>query len=115
MRVDRLSRHLYDIYFLTKAGVAAKAIADKNLYETIVNHRYKYARVGEVDYNSHHPKTLNPIPPEKVLEEWKADYAKMKEDMIYDEEKPTFETLIENLEDLRKQLKSVSWICELKF
>jgi hypothetical protein len=26
MRVDRLSRHLYDIYHLTKAGIAEKAI-----------------------------------------------------------------------------------------
>ena len=68
MRVDRLSRHLYDIYHLTKAGIAKKAISDKELYETIVAHRYKFSRVGDVDYNIHNPKTLNPIPIAEKIE-----------------------------------------------
>ena len=68
MRVDRLSRHLYDIFHLTNAGIAEKAINDKELYETIVVHRYKFSRVGEVDYNLHNPKTVNPIPINKKLE-----------------------------------------------
>jgi len=53
MRVARMSHHLYDVYHLTKAEIASKAISDKNLYETIVAHRYKFSRVGEVDYNLH--------------------------------------------------------------
>jgi hypothetical protein len=115
MRVDRLSRHLYDVFHLTQAGVAVKAISDKELYETIVAHRYKFSRVGEVDYNLHHPNTLNPIPPADVIAEWDADYAKMKEDMIYEENKPSFEDLINNLEELRKQLQAVEWKFELSF
>jgi predicted nucleotidyltransferase component of viral defense system len=115
MRVDRLSRHLYDVYHLTKAGVAEKAINDKALYETIVAHRYKFSRVGEVDYNLHNPKTLNPIPPESVIADWEADYAKMKEDMIYEEDKPSFENLIDNLNELRNQLQTVGWTFELQF
>lgn len=115
MRVDRLSRHLYDIYHLTKAGIAANAINDKELYETIVSHRYKFSRVGEVDYNLHNPNTLNPIPPKEVIADWDADYAKMKEDMIYEENKPSFEELINNLDDLRTQLQEVPWNFELEF
>lgn len=115
MRVDRLSRHLYDIYHLTKTGIAANAINDKELYETIVSHRYKFSRVGEVDYNLHHPNTLNPIPPKEVIAEWEADYAKMKEDMIYEENKPGFEELINNLDDLRTLLQALDWQFELKF
>lgn len=38
MRVDRLSRHLYDIYQLSSTEFARKAINDKELYETIVKH-----------------------------------------------------------------------------
>ena len=115
MRVDRLSRHLYDIYHLTKAGIAEKAINDKELYETIVAHRYKFSRVGEVDYNLHSPKTLNPIPVADKMEEWKADYAKMKEDMIYEENKPSFEDLINNLNELRTKLQALKWPFELTF
>lgn len=115
MRVDRLSRHLYDIYHLTKAGIAEQAINDKALYETIVAHRYKFSRVGNVNYNLHNPKTLNPIPIESKMDEWKADYAKMKEDMIYEENKPTFEELITNLEQLKSKLQIVDWNFELGF
>lgn len=115
MRVDRLSRHIYDIYHLTKAGIAEKAINDKGLYETIVAHRYKFSRVGEVDYNLHNPKTLNPTPPQEVIAEWEADYAKMKEDMIYEENKPSFADLINNLKELRKQLQAVEWTFALEF
>lgn len=115
MRVDRLSRHLYDVYYLSQAGVAARAISDKELYETIVAHRYKFSRVGEVDYNLHHPHTLNPIPPKEVIADWGADYAKMKEDMIYEEKKPSFEELINNLNDLRTKLQALDWQFELNF
>jgi hypothetical protein len=115
MRVDRLSRHLYDIHHLAKAGIAAKAINNKELYETIVAHRYKFSRVGDVDYNLHNPLTVNPIPITDKMEEWKADYAKMKEDMIYEENKPSFEDLINNLNDLRNQLQALDWQFELNF
>lgn len=115
MRVDRLSRHLYDIYYLAKAGIAAKAINDKELYETIVSHRYKFSRVGEVDYNLHNPLTVNPIPVAAKLDEWKSDYAKMMEDMIYEVKKPSFEELISNLQDLRNLLQTLDWKFELKF
>ena len=115
MRVDRLSRHLYDVYHLTKAGVSDKAINDKELYETIVAHRYKFARIGGVNYNNHNPKTLNPVPPPELMDDWEKDYAKMLEDMIYEEEKPTFADLIENLNILRMQLQMLDWEFELIF
>ncbi len=115
IRGGRLSRHLYDIYHLTKAGIAEMAINDKELYETIVAHRYKFSRVGEVDYNLHNPKTLNPITIEEKMAEWKADYAKMMEEMIYEENKPSFADLINNLSDLRTQLQEVTWPFELTF
>ena len=115
MRVDRLSRHLYDVYQLSKAGVSDKAINDKELYETIVAHRYKFARIGGVNYNNHNPKTLNPVPPPELMDNWEKDYAKMLEDMIYEEEKPTFADLIENLNVLRMQLQMLDWEFELIF
>lgn len=115
MRVSRLSRHLYDIYHLTKAGYAEKAIRDKELYETIVAHRYMFSRVGDVDYNLHNPLTVNPTPIEEKMDEWKADYFSMREDMIYEENKPSFDDLINNLTELRIQLQEVNWQFELEF
>lgn len=115
IRVNRLSRHLYDIYYLTQRGIAARAISDKALYETIVAHRYRFTRVSNVDYNLHNPKTLNPIPVKEKMTEWKADYSRMMEEMIYEENKPDFDELISNLNQLRTQLKSLDWQYELMF
>jgi hypothetical protein len=39
----------------------------------------------------------------------------MKEDMIYEENKPTFEDLINNLTDLRFRLQTLEWKFELEF
>lgn len=114
-RVDRMSRHLYDIYQLTIAGIAQRAINDKVLYETIVVHRHKFSRVGGVDYNYHNPKTLNPIPPAEIMDAWKYDYAKMLDDMIYEENKPSFKDLIDNLNALKIQLKALDWTFDASF
>jgi hypothetical protein len=113
-RVARLSRHLYDVYHLTKSGVADRALNDKVLYETIVAHRHKFSRVG-VNFNNHNPKTLNPIPPAEVRDDWEKDYFKMLEDMIYEEQKPTFIELIDNLNVVRQQLQSLDWQFEVSF
>lgn len=115
IRVDRMSRHMCDLYYLSKSGISEMAINDKELYETIVTHRHTFNRVPGVDYNDHNPKTISPLPPPNVIDDWEADYTRMKEDMIYDENKPSFEDLINNLSDLRSQLQTVEWGFELTF
>ena len=81
----------------------------------LVTKRHLFSKIGGVDYNAHHPKTLNPIPPNELLTQWAEDYLKMLQEMIYEKDPPTFEQLIENLEDLRKQLQNVSWEFDLVF
>jgi len=106
---------LYDVYQLTKAGISENAIHDQELYETIVAHRYKFSRVGGVDYHGHDPLTLNPTPIAAVTDVWKDDYNRMVEEMIYEQNAPTFEQLIGNLEVLKDQLKAVAWTYSLTF
>ena len=115
IRIDRLSRHMYDLYHLDKAGISALAINDKELYETIVTHRHTFTKVSGVDYNHHNPKTISPLPQPEIITEWQDDYSKMKEDMIYDESKPSFDDLISNLNNLKSQLQAIEWEFELSF
>jgi hypothetical protein len=114
-RLNRLSRHIYDIYQLSKSGVNKKSLNDKGLYQTIVAHRYLFSKIGGVDYNTLNPKTLDPIPPKSLKKVWEVDYSKMVESMIYEKNPPTFEQLIDNLEDLKEQLHNVSWEFDLVF
>ncbi len=95
-RVDRLSRHLYDVAKLAKTEYADKALADPSLYQTIVDHRYSFTRIGSVNYNLHKPQTINPIPDPELIEAWRDDYNKMSE-MIYEKDAKPFEQIIEEL------------------
>lgn len=115
IRVDRLSRHMYDIYHLSRNADILTVIEKKNLYETIVSHRHKYAKIGGVSYNTHNPKTLNPVPHPDFMKAWGDDYKKMQSEMIYEQNPPTFQDLVFNIEQLKEKLASVSWEFTLDF
>lgn len=114
IRVDRLSRHLYDIHQLSKTKFGEIALNDKELYETIVKHRYRFTRVGGVNYNLHQPQTINPLPIPDIMEDWKADYKTMQEQMIY-VDSPSFEEIIEELTKLKNKINAFEWTMESKF
>lgn len=114
IRVDRLSRHLYDVFQLAKTDFAITALKDAALYETIVNHRNKFTRVGGVNYNKHQPQTINPIPVPEVMEAWKADYKTMQEQMIY-VDSPSFEAIIEELTKMKNKINAFEWTMKSKF
>lgn len=114
IRVDRLSRHLYDIYQLSQTKFGEIALNDNELYETIVKHRYRFTRVGGVDYNLHQPQTINPLPIQEIMEYWKADYKTMQEQMIY-VDSPSFEEIIEELTNLKNKINAFEWKMEIDF
>ena len=68
-----------------------------------------------MDYRFHHPHHLNPVPSDEIAEAWKADYARMKEEMIYGHPKPEFEELMAHLKIVQAKLKEVKWNFELNF
>ena len=114
IRIERLSRHLYDIYQLSKTEIKQKALNDNELYETIVNHRHNFTRISKVDYNKHQPQTINPIPPTEVIKEWEADYNTMLTEMIYDEA-PTFQKLIDEIAQLKTEINNLNWKMKTEF
>jgi predicted nucleotidyltransferase component of viral defense system len=114
IRVDRLSRHLYDIFQLSKTDFANNAIRDQGLYETIVNHRYVFTKLGGVDYNLHQPQHIRPIPSPKFDEAWKSDYRTMQEQMIYGDS-PAYEDLVKGIQAFLQSMNALDWRTELEF
>jgi hypothetical protein len=106
---DRLSRHLYDTAKLSVSEFAEIAFATPDLYQMIVSHRAAFNTIPGVDYSRHAPANIQIIPPDSVLEEWKRDYASMMEEMIYEENKPSFEELIVVLNNLNKRINALDW------
>lgn len=107
-RVERLSRHLYDIEKISQTAYFPKALSDKDLYKTIVAHRDKFSHLGGVDYAKHDPQFINIIPPESVLSLWEKDYAEMSESMIYGE-KLSFKELIDNIKRVNEKINGIAW------
>jgi predicted nucleotidyltransferase component of viral defense system len=104
IRVDRLSRHLYDIEKILNSKFAEIAFNDDELYNHIVKHRSKFNGIGGIDYANHSPDKINIIPPQAVLKAWKKDYEAMQENMIYGDSL-SFESLIARMEELQQILK----------
>ena len=96
MLFDGRSRHFYDICQIAKTPYAEKAIADKELYKTIVAHRERFTKISGVDYTSHFPPNLNPIPSAELMPKWKQDYSEMRGNMIVGDA-PEFEELIDEI------------------
>ena len=109
IRVERLSRHLYDIEQLSRTEYADKALNDNVLYNKLVEHRSKFSPFAGVNYDKQKPSDICFIPPEVLMALWKEDYKQMRENMIYGEALD-FETLIEKLTSLQTQINNLKWV-----
>lgn len=104
IRVERMSRHIYDIGQMLKTPIVEKAIHNEQLYRQVVEHRRKFIGLRGFDHDTLYPDSLNIVPPETIIEQWKADYENMRLHMIYGES-VSFEELINNLRDLNDRIK----------
>jgi predicted nucleotidyltransferase component of viral defense system len=106
IRVERLSRHLYDIEKLSQTEYAEIALQDSELYNTIVRHRSKFAAISGIDYAKHNPENIKFIPPDSIIKMWEADYEEMKGSMIYGQ-LLEFDKLIIKLTELQKLINEI--------
>lgn len=106
IRVERMSRHMYDIGQILKTPIAERAIRDRQLYHQVVEHRRTFIGLRGFDYDTLYPNALNIVPPTSVIEQWKTDYENMRTHMIYGES-VSFEELINSLKDLNLKLEQI--------
>lgn len=104
IRLERMSRHMYDIGQMLKTPIAEHAINDVELYRQVIAHRRTFIGLRGFNYNTLYPATLNIVPPASIIEQWKADYENMRLQMIYDDS-VSFEELVNNLNDLNDWIK----------
>jgi len=109
MRVERMSRHIYDLAKMIDSSIADNALKDKDLFKSIVAHRRMFIAKKDFDYNTLNPKTINIIPPESIIELWKEDYEKMQRTMIF-RESLTFSEVIDKITKLNKKIKGIGWL-----
>lgn len=107
IKVERKSRHLYDLEKLMDTDFATAALRNNDLYQTIVEHRRTLTPVRGIDYANHIPGNINPIPPDAIIGEWEKDYAAMQQSMLY---KPSlsFAQLIERIKTLKERVNAIN-------
>lgn len=103
IKVERKSRHLYDLEKLMDTEYAASALGNLALYQTIVAHRKAITPIRGIDYANHLPKMINPLPPEPVLQAWEEDYRIMQESMIYNPSL-SFVDMIVRIKELKERV-----------
>ena len=90
------------------AGIAEKALLDKELYTNIIEHRRVFIGLKDFDYNTLAPQTIKIIPPDNIITLWKTDYETMQETMIYGESL-SFNKLIDRTKQLNEQINKIEW------
>ncbi len=106
IKIERKSRHLYDLEKLMDTEYAISALSNAALYQTIVQHRAKLTPLRGIDYANHTPDKINPIPPDAIIKEWEKDYQAMQESMLYNPSLP-FNKLIERMQELKSRINNL--------
>lgn len=102
----RMSRHLYDLERLMDTPFAKDALADKELYAMVVEHRRKFYHAGYADYDKDYPQHINFIPPSSVLSEWRNDYAELVRSFVYGNHLD-FDSLLQRMEVLLQRFRAI--------
>lgn len=106
MKAERKSRHLYDLYKMMDKPFAEEALRNDALWASIRHHREIFTSVSGIDYTSDMRERMVLVPRADIIESWKRDYENMCDAMIYGE-KPTWERLIEAMDQLQLRVRMV--------
>jgi predicted nucleotidyltransferase component of viral defense system len=108
MRSERMSRHLYDLVQIMDTPIAEKALTDKQLYKSVVEHRKLFVGLKDFDYSTLAPQNIHIMPPDNIYEFWKTDYETMQNTIIYGKSL-SFNDLINRIKQLNKQINQIEY------
>lgn len=103
IRVDRLTRHLYDLDKMMIAGYGEQATADDELFNMIVAHRKTVNPLRGIDYSNHKKGKISILPPTEIMDKWETDYKIMQENMIVGESL-SWEELLQGIKHIENLL-----------
>lgn len=100
----RLSRHFYDVYCLIEAGIGATELENTDLLNAVVEHKRAYFRSGWARYDLARPGTLRLVPDSDRLNNFRSDYAQMRE-MIF-RDPPDFDEMTLKIKEWEEEFNS---------
>lgn len=106
IRVERMSRHLYDVFQMLKTVIPEEALNDDELYSSIIEHRRKFIGLKGFDYDSLYKRTLCIIPQADIKIRWENDYKNTMLNMIIGEA-PSFDEIMVALDTLNRKINQM--------
>lgn len=103
IRIERMSRHLYDVYQIMQTDIADEALVDENLYDSVIEHRRKFIGLKGFDYDTLRRPSLRIVPVGEIRGRWESDYKNTVLNMVMGPV-PSFDEIITELEDLNKRI-----------
>ena len=104
-KVERLSRHYYDLYQLSKTEIASAALAKPDLLRRVVEHKSAFFRSAWAHYETAKPGSFRLVPPANRQDVLRRDYVQM-ETMIFGDY-PAWEEIIDGLEKTEKRINAM--------
>lgn len=108
IRVNRMSRHIYDLERLMDTDFAKEALKDRDLYCAVIEHRRKFIGLKGFDYDTLSPQTISFVPPQQIISGWRADYDTMQTSMIYGNSL-SFDKLILRIKELNERFRKLNY------
>ena len=105
MRTERMSRHYYDLFQLSRQDFSLATLHDNEFIEEIIEHRKYYSSLKRFNYDTLKRGSIRIIPSDDILKALKQDYEIMEAEMIYGNP-PTFEEIILALKNLQDEINS---------
>jgi predicted nucleotidyltransferase component of viral defense system len=106
-RINRMSRHLYDLEKMMDTPFAKTALENVELYKSIVNHRRIFNNILGIDYNKNLPFAIDIYPADKYLDEWEKDYRQLQLGFIYGKSL-SFNRLLERIKELTDRIRGIN-------
>ncbi len=106
IRIERMSRHLYDVHRIMQTAIADEALSDESLYESVIEHRRKFIGLKGFDYDTLRRSSLKIVPIGEVRDRWEVDYKNTVMNMVMGKA-PSFEEIIIELETLNNRINKM--------
>lgn len=106
IRVERMSRHLYDIDQMLDTPIAMSALANEELYCQVIEHRRKFIGLKGFDYSTLVKASIHFVPEGKTREKWANDYKNTTMSMVLGEHR-SFDEVMTRLEEFNRVINSM--------
>jgi hypothetical protein len=108
-RLERYSRHWYDLAMLADSKVGERALEDRDLLASVVQVKSQLFRVRGVDYAACLRGGMRLVPDGSLLQVLEKDYKDMIDSSMFYEDPPSFSGILGRLSTIETRINSINF------